>query len=149
MSVKRKDTKNGIFVLDKGEVNVVVVSSMRNGIVTTDLFVALDTIREKYEVTDVRWSDVAGIRPPRISEWRRLAKNPGAKVGRAFTPDKYTLLLAALYKILGEESVRKEMKELIQKTNDTGLKIHLSETTLDEEKLAQLWLYLQALAGTK
>jgi hypothetical protein len=122
---------------------------MKNGIVTIDLFGALDTIREKNGVTDKEWAKVARIYPPRISEWRRLARDPGEKVGRAFTPEKFTLLLTALREILGEESVRKEMRELIQNEKDTGLKVHLSVTTLDEKQLAQLWLYLKALAGIK
>ena len=41
------------------------------------------------------------------------------------------------------------MLDLIQNTDDAGLKIHLSVTTLNEKQLAQLWLYLQALAGIK
>ena len=122
---------------------------MKNGIVPNDLFATLDTIRERHEITDKEWARAANIFPPRISEWRRLVLDPEARVGRAFTPEKFTLLLVALKKILGDESVQNEMKELIRKTNDTNLKIHLSVTTLSEEQVDQLWLYLQALAGIK
>ena len=40
-----------------------MVSLMKNGIVTTDLFIALDTIRERHGVKDIEWADVIKIHP--------------------------------------------------------------------------------------
>jgi len=132
-----------------------MVSLMKNGVITAQLFNLLNLIAEKHEITDVAWANAATsilgkkFHSTRISEYRRLATTNDAKVGRAFTPQKFILLLEALKKILGEDLVQREMQSLIEQEKDTEVKCHLTLTTLDRSQLEQVWLYLKALAGIK
>ena len=132
-----------------------MVSLMKNGVLKAELFNFLNTLAERHQVSDVEWAKAATqiqgsvFHATRISEYRRLAKRNDEKVGRAFTPQKFILLLDALKRTLGEELVQREMQMLIEQEKDTEAKCHLTLTTLDKAQMEQVWLYLKALAGMK
>lgn len=125
---------------------------MKNGIVSIKMFGYLDAIAERHGVKDIDWAKVTDIHATRISEWRRIYKayvqtGDTSKIGRAFTNEKWRELFKGLRILVGDTVVNKEMLALISKAEEKELKIMLALHTLSPEKVDQLWMYVQALAG--
>lgn len=126
---------------------------MMEGIITPRTFNVLDSIRERHGISDLVWAEkVSAISgeefyATRISEYRRMAKNENAKVGRAFTPHKFALLLWALKLILGDGIVQNEIKTRLAEEEDVLVKCFLGLSSLTPKQLQQTWLYLQLQMG--
>jgi len=92
----------------------------------------LDGIANAHGIKDVPWAEASLIRRPTISELRRIARNPKQKFGRACTIDKVHLLFIGLTKLIGEETMRKDILGCIEKEPDQDVRFMLYSLILKE-----------------
>lgn len=94
---------------------------MKNGIISLNLFSALDQIAREAKITDGEWAKAAGMKyASRVAEIRWMARLEEAgqkpkRVGRAFTVPKLAALIGGLQSIMGGETLN---KELLKHTKD-------------------------------
>ena len=120
---------------------------MKNGILKLTVFEVLDEVATRLRVNDTMWAKVSGIgASSRISEFRLKAKHmrdgniDGAKaVGRAFSVVKCKQLVDALKRICGDELVKKEIVDLLNKVETTKERIILIALVLDKEDDEELY----------
>jgi hypothetical protein len=92
---------------------------MKNGILDIKAFLPLDSIRDRHDLLDKDWAKVSGLKHgARISELRAMATGKRPVVDRAFHYRKWIALLRGLETILGEETVKKELADLLEKSTD-------------------------------
>lgn len=99
---------------------------MKNGIVSIEIFEAMDGVRKKYGKTATEWAKVTwgkGRYVSRISELRLKVDLHRAgkyqKTGRAFSVQKCAELIEGLKRLLGEATVCKELKKLLEKAKNS------------------------------
>jgi hypothetical protein len=94
-----------------------------------ELFTALDTIAKTHEITDEDWAKKSKIRRPSISELRRMGRIDRAKseekIGRACTIEKISSLFTGLYKIIGGDVLRNDLKNVIDSEKDQDIRMML------------------------
>lgn len=119
---------------------------MKNGTIHIKTFLLLDRIREKHSVLDATWAERAGLGfPTRISELRAMAEGRREVLDRAFHYRKFVALAHALQSIIGDDVVRKELTELLEKAVDKDEKLILLISTLAEDRKEQAIAYLELL----
>lgn len=82
------------------------------GVLDYGIFDFLDSLRERYNLTNEEWSDFSGLPLSRISAYRNRAKN------RAWTIDKARKLINGLSKKIGAKVLNKELMDKIEKTKN-------------------------------
>lgn len=124
---------------------------MLNGHLKTQIFLLLDSIREKHKVMDKDWAVAAGLgHGARISELRALAEQRRDVPDRAFHYMKFLRLITGLTSILGEDTVRKELVDQLAKTKNKDEKLALLTSILSmgsETKKDQAISFLEILAA--
>lgn len=85
----------------------------------------LDQIRDRYEIQAQQWAEAAEMQNPRITELRKKYRNPELPIDRAFSFVKCVALLRGLIKILGGETVAKELQEVLKKIKDQDQRLIL------------------------
>ena len=119
---------------------------MKNGTMNIKSFAILDTIRERNDVMDKDWAKASGLKHgSRISELRAKANGTRDVVDRSFHYKKWIALLKGLESILGGESVKKELAELLELSSNLDEKNLLLLTAVPEERKKDLFNYLQLL----
>jgi hypothetical protein len=109
-------------------------------------FAILDTIRERNDVMDKDWAKASGLKHgSRISELRAKANGTREVVDRSFHYKKWIALLKGLESILGGESVKKELAELLESSSNLDEKNLLLLTAVPEDRKMDLFNYLQLL----
>ena len=119
---------------------------MKNGTMNIKSFAILDTIRERNDVMDKDWAKASGLKHgSRISELRAKANGTREVVDRSFHYKKWIALLKGLESILGGESVKKELAELLESSSNLDEKNLLLLTAVPEDRKMDLFNYLQLL----
>ena len=119
---------------------------MKNGNINIKSFALLDTIRERNDVMDKDWAKASGLKHgSRISELRAKANGSREVKDRSFHYKKWIALLKGLESILGGESVKKELAELLELSSNLDEKNLLLLTAVPEERKTDLFNYLQLL----
>lgn len=119
---------------------------MKNGTMDIKTFAILDTIRERYDVMDKDWAKASGLRHgSRISELRAKAHGTREVADRSFHYKKWIALLQGLESILGGDSVKKELADLLEASSDLDEQNLLLLTAVPEERKKDLFNYLQLL----
>lgn len=119
---------------------------MKNGTIHIKAFLLLDTIRKNHRVRDREWAREAGLGySSRISELRATATETRKVADRAFHYKKFVGLIHALQKLIGEDVVRKELAELLQKAQDKDEKLILLISTLADDRKDQAISFLELL----
>ena len=90
---------------------------MKNGTLSIAIFEALDQVAKAHKVKLEDWARSSNAYQARISELRRIAKNPNKKkeVGRAVSIEKVYGLYEGLRKQLGDDLVNKELQKIIKR----------------------------------
>ena len=120
---------------------------MINGLIKIEMFSLLDEIRKRHGVMDKDWAKEAGLtHGSRISELRAIAENRRDVADRAFHYQKWCGLMKGLQSILGEETVRKELVDLLAKAKTKEEKLVLLVSILSDDRKDQAISYLELLA---
>lgn len=129
---------------------------MINGIVDPIIFEILDEIASKYEIADLAWAKISGLKyQERISELRTMArlKREGKdflKLGRAFSIKKLTMLLDGLRNKIGGSTLTKELLALLEKAKTRMEKNLLILLACSEEEDAEtIGIYLETFLKSK
>jgi len=125
---------------------------MKNGIVNIGIFEAMDSIRGKYKRSASDWAKATWgetTYASRISELRLIADmtrmGSDEKTGRAFSVQKCTELLSGLKKLLGEEIVSKELKNLLAKAKNSTERMILMVLAIPEEEKDRIETIIKAV----
>lgn len=119
---------------------------MKNGLIKIEAFLLLDQIRQRHKVLDRDWAQKAGLgHGSRISELRHTALGKRIVMDRAFHFQKFIALKRALESILGDETVRKELANLLEKAKDMDEKLVLLASLVPEDRKQQAIDYLELL----
>lgn len=120
---------------------------MKNGTLDVKTFLLLDAIRAKHAVKDKDWAREAGLKyVQRISELRHKARGNRDVVDRAFHYRKWVALKRGLETILGGETVRKDLADILEKTTDMDEKLMLILTAIPEDRKTEAYSMLELLA---
>jgi len=80
------------------------------------LFVYLDEIRDKYNISIQDWAKASNMPIPRISELRALAG--GRRLDRVLSMKKLSRLGNGLYNLLGGIALKREAEEKLKRITD-------------------------------
>lgn len=106
---------------------------MENGVIKIGVFAALDEISLRHEISAQKWAEVSGLKHgSRIAELRAMAYDRREVPDRAFHYKKFIQLKQALADLIGEETVRRELTELLKKTEDKDEKLVLLASNLKD-----------------
>jgi hypothetical protein len=111
------------------------------------LFEILDEVRLTHRWKSGDWADASGVDAARLSELRRLAKSirrgQTEKLGVLWTYDRFISLLTGLEKLIGAETLKKELLNRIHNV-DLQSELILRTLILDEEEKERLRVIMQA-----
>jgi len=131
---------------------MIIMRTMKNGIVNIEVFEAMDTILEKHGRTATEWAEASWDNPKlssRISELRfRVQMNRSGQtpnIGRAFSVKKCASLINGLQKLLGDEVVKKEIKKLLDKAKDSTERMILMILSLPKKDKGRIEKIMEAL----
>ncbi len=110
-------------------------------------FHVLDNIAKIYQVTDKQWVEASNLKyVPRLSEIRSLSNGKYKEKGidRIFSIPKCFALLEGLIKLIGGETVRKELEKAMEKYKSNREIAMLLTLSFPEESLEQLIMFQKA-----